>query len=118
MTTEHDHRPRGGRRADDHRSAAAVPIDGGGGSNRWGLQSAAAGGTHTGDVEASAAGLWLPYSITCTVYGGRDILYLAGVGEVSQEYVFFYQKFPIRPGYVSGYIRELSLSDTVSYTGT
>jgi hypothetical protein len=72
--------------------------------------AAAAGGAHTGDAEASSAGLWLPYSITCTVYGGRDIMYLAGVERGVQEYPSFFiclnpQKIPIHLRYVSGSIR-------------
>jgi hypothetical protein len=71
LTAEHAHRTRGGGCADD------------GSNRRRRLQSVAVGGAHTGEAEASAAGLWLRYSITCTVYGVRYIRYPAGVGEVS-----------------------------------
>jgi hypothetical protein len=53
----------------------------------------------------------------------RDITYPTGVQEVSKRYPSFFiylnsQEFPIRLGYVSRSIRGVSVSDTVSDTGT
>jgi hypothetical protein len=61
-------------------------------------------------------------------YRSTSVYYELGLGripqvsEFSMEYPFFIylnlQKYPIRLRYVSGSIREVSVSDTVSDTGT